>query len=112
MKKSTSATSLAAIVAFSQHTAGVETVLYTGRALDFYRPWERNTSHVTEPWIEGQVPLQLFVVADRGRFEFRIPDLFPLLKSPVPSLEKWIFRNIFKRKNDGFYLKGQIYFAH
>jgi len=83
-------------------------VLDTGRSVDFYEPWDSSDHSSVKPWINGKIPQQLFVVVDKGRFEFRMPILFPNTNASLPSIDNWVFRNVFIGKGHMVYLKGTV----
>lgn len=108
VRAQTSATSLAAIAIFSGYDRNLSRALDIGRSVDFYAPWDGSGSSRVKPWINGRIPRQLFVVVDKGRFEFRIPRLFPNTNASLLTIDDFVFRNVFMHKDKAVYLKGMV----
>jgi hypothetical protein len=73
-----------------------------GRLPNFYRPNPGPIDPMPADWESQVIPERLFVVMDRGRFEFKFR-----ITSICTITETWVFRNIFVLQQQGnFYLKG------
>ncbi len=108
VRAQTSAPNLAAIATFSGYDNNLSKALDIGRSVDFYSPWDSSDTSSVKPWINGKIPEQLFVVVDRGRFDFRIPRLFPNTNASLPPIDNWVFRNVCTDKDKRVYLKGTV----
>jgi hypothetical protein len=102
-----SAPNLAAIAIFSRNDNNLSKMLDIHRSVDFYSRWNGSDTSSIKPWISGKIPEKLLVVVDKGRFQLRLPWLFPNSKVSFPSIDNWVFRNVFLHEGKAYW-KGTV----